>query len=888
MREIIYDAYKILNQFAECKGEYICKNEKSNLLRILKQKEYYNEDVVRVVLVGRTNAGKSTLTNALVGKKIAHVRRRESTNWNTCFWPSELEYCIGTKHNDEQEILTVEKFVEIMNAKESQEKYLKNTKNIDVFFKTEDVQFAILDVPGFSTENKENEAMVFEEIRQADVVIFLIAANASVSGDEMALYHEISNRNIPIEIVISKSEYRTVEELKQYAQEIQELFKTSKKIYSISAKECLKNNEEALLDRADLIKRINEYQVLAKEERKRMHAHFEAEGIAALRKLQQKVLYDIDRKFCGRYKEQVELYNRAEDFSEKIRNQLQNETREHYCEPYINSIIDRMIELPLNECVLKMDSIIKECVPESYLLSYWKHEVENMEILMDEMWEKEISNTEQLYKYAELLKTVRKEVQNISPVSTKEERMLGGIGTSLITGTALSFYQAVLGPVAEFVTFFGAMGTTGLPLMGLGIIISAIISQLDDGNSQVLSKEKARVLLQKALQEDAKEVIRFLMDKSEEINKKYILEEIERQEKEMLRSLPEGLQSIEQSIHALEELGTLLLNREIELKDVLDFYISEQMKDTKEIIYMDSVENEIDSFIMKVSNFSNRAHIDTSSRVVFMPILFLSQAHKEHLLSIFKEMCENLDTFKSKIKQNKFNNSYYYKDEICAIYFSQEMLANTIVLDYIDVYMRDEKKEEKFRNKIREGCMLSDCQMRRKIISDISRAKEKVEILVPWMNDAIYAKPKQYTYSMIDAIRKALENGATVTIGCGNSEDRNKSREVDSRNTKEKLAKEFQKYYDNKKLIFYMKSFTHEKFLVVDNRIAMCGSYNYLSNNGDFEEQAERNNVRNSYVNWKNSYSSSSTCEHPGESMKITENVESIQIIRNRMYQKYN
>ena len=264
-----------------------------------------------------------------------------------------------------------------------------------------------------------------------------------------------------------------------------------------------------------------------------------------------------------------------------------------------------------------------------------------------------------------------------------------------------------------------------------------------------------------------------------------------------------------------------------------------------------------------------------------MPILFLSDENKEHLLSILKLMCRDITSFEKKITNSRIDNSYCFENEIVTIYFKHKPGEKKIELEYIDVHIRDEANVKQFENKIREGCILSDCQMRRKIISDIRRSTEKVEILVPWMTGAIYSKAKTYQCTMLDAIEQALKNGAEVIIGCGNSEDSNKDREKDSKKIKEELEAKFGKYCHEKKLIFHMRSFTHEKFLVVDNRIAMCGSYNFLSNSGRFDEKKGRY-----YLD--NHFGSSGEAEYPGESMKITENIESIKIIQNRIYQKYN
>lgn len=889
MNQVIYEAYKNLEQFAECKGEYISKEERNELLQILKKKEYYNEELLRVVLVGRTNAGKSTLTNAFVGKKIAHVKRRESTSWNTCFWPSEVEYCIATDNNYEMDNMSVERFVDIMNSVEERNEYLKNKTSIDVFFKTEDVHFAILDVPGFATQNKENEITAFEELRQADVVLFLIPANNSISGSDMALYHEILSMNKPIEIVITKSEYRSQEELGEFKLEIQTLFQTNQEIYSISAKECIKGNEQALVDRKCLIQRINEHQVIGKELRRRNNAQFELSTIDALRKLQQKVLRDVDKRFSDKYREQVELYKKEEDIVQRLSEKLYSSAQKSYCKPYYDELIEKMTSISIKECISQIDIILKETIPEKYLLDYWKQQVENMEQILETMWESEIGNTECLYQYTSLIKKGRIEYKNQALLSEKEEQLKGGIGVSAGLSTAVSFYLSVLGPAAEYITFLGAMTSVGIPLAGVGIAISAFLSTMNGKEQSKLSKEDAKKILKSELAKESNVIIQNLIKESRSLNAQHVEKEIKAQEEALRKSLPEGLQRVELSINALEKLGTLLLNRELELKELINFYITHPIE-TTEMHYIDPVEQEIDNFINLLNQLETPVHINTLSRVVFMPILFLSKENKAHVFCILNEMCAKTETFKKKVEKSKFETSYYFEDEICAIYFSHKINSNKIDLEYIDVFERDEDYVKQFSGKVREGSILSDCQMRRKILSDISRATKRVEILVPWMNGAMedgfdYYKNYSFMPSMSKAIEQALKNGAVVVIGCGNSEDSDKEKEILSRKTKEILEEKFKSYCMSGKLVFYMRSFTHEKFLIVDDRIAMCGSYNYLSNRGKFIDRVKESVSRGKQYGVSSYFKEA---EFPGESMKLTENIESIQLIRKRMQQKYN
>lgn len=887
MDRIVYDAYEELKKFATCAGKYVSNTEIEDILRNLKSKEYHNDKMLRAVMVGRTNAGKSSLTNAFIGKAIAPVKARESTSWNTNFWPSDVEYCISTNNNDELEEISVEEYVKIVNSPSKRVEYLYDKKSIDLFYKTDDIQFAILDVPGIFTQNKQNEVLAFDAIRQADLVLLVIPGDASVSEYDRALFEETKKNNKPVEFIISKADYLTEEEIKEMKAEIQKVFQVKQEVYSISANKCIKGDSVARVDRKKIIEKINQYQVFAKETRRRNAASFEQKSIRMLRELQEKLLHDIDKKFSKKYEEQNKLYLKAEQLTQIVREELKQSAEEMYCAPYKEEIISRMTSVSTAVCKSQAGAIIYECVPEGYMIDYWSKEVERISALTDRIWEKEVGETEELTRYVDILKRGRQSAGIVNYKNADAERIFGGVRTAASLGTVISFYQAVLGPAAQYITLTSAMTSVGLPLAAIGAGLSVVFGLMSSSGKEQISREEVEQILSQELKKSSKEMMFHLIDIIENINKEYITEAIKEQEEKLLQSLPMGMNGVDVAIDALENLRIKLFNRELELTTEIDF-CNVSLEQMRKIEYVDPVEQTINDFTSRLNSLNGSCYIESSISIPFMPILFLSDENKEHVFGVLTDMCIHTTVFEKKVKDTQFEYSYVYEDEVCAIYFSHEPNKKKIVLEYIDVFQRDELNTKLFEKRIREGSVLSDCQMRRKILSDISHAKERVEILVPWMNAAMDSISNCYKMTMSAAIGQALKNGATVVIGCGNSENHEKENEVTSRERKEKLEEVYKKYCETKKLIFHMKSFTHEKFLVVDNRIAMCGSYNFLSNNGRFDNhQFEHSKTINKY-NSNRSNGGSSETEHPGESMKITENVEGVRMILNRMQKKYN
>ncbi|MBE5929338.1 MAG: GTP-binding protein [Lachnospiraceae bacterium] len=888
MNTILYDTYEELKKFADCNGKYISDSEIAQLLSYLKEKEYRNEKLLRVSMVGRVNAGKSSLTNALVGKAIAPVERRELTSWNTIFWPSDSEYCIITDENSgRMEEISVEDYINIMNSKESRATFLEKKKDFDIFFQSEDVSFAILDIPGFITENKQNEYMAFDEVRRVDLALLLVPGDSSVSAEEMALYKVLKTRNIPVEIIITKSDKRSEEEIVQLKKEIQRIFQTEQDIMNISANACMKAEASALLDRKKIVERINEYQVNVKAERRKNSLRFESECINKLKILQEKLLNDIEKKVYEQYKGQLALHLKSEKLKQTVREDTKRKIQGTYCSQYKEQLISRMTALSLHECSTQIQSIIKEVVPEDYIITYWKDIVDNICNMSEQIWEEELGQAVELIKYLDIIKNDIRKIRSFKGESQNGGKFVGGMEAAAGIGTAVSFYQAVLGPAAEYISMLGAMTNIGLPIAAIGLAVSVAISAFSNNGKTQLSGAEAEKMLNVALSDSADKVIHNLLDILEQMNIEGIEVESKKQEERFIESLPAEYEgNVDKIIASLEQLGTVLFNRQLELKSEIDFYLTLSTEDMVKIEYVDPVEKVVDEFRNQLNCIKGVAYIDTVSRIPFMPVVFLSDDDREHVFRKFTELCVNPAAFKEKIKNTEFEYEYVYKDKVCAIYFVHRPDKKEIRLEYLEVFAREQDRVMRFADKIREGSILSDCQMRRKIISDISSATKSVEILVPWMKWGIKSRCYLYENSMLEAIGQALQNGAKVIIGCGNSEERDKADELASKEVKEELVKNFAEFVDSGKLVFYMESFTHEKFLVVDNRIGMCGSYNFLSNSGKFEDRTQGKKVKQNKNNFSKDRNASES-EYPGESMKLTENIESIQAILERMRKKY-
>ena len=115
-----------------------------------------------ITVCGRPNVGKSTLTNALVGEKIAIVSSKPQTTRN--------------------------RIIGIVNA--------------------DDTQIVLMDTPGFiKPRNKLGDYMVNivkESVADVDAVLFLVEPVAEIGPGEEALLESLRESGVPVLLVINK------------------------------------------------------------------------------------------------------------------------------------------------------------------------------------------------------------------------------------------------------------------------------------------------------------------------------------------------------------------------------------------------------------------------------------------------------------------------------------------------------------------------------------------------------------------------------------------------------------------------------------------------------------------------------------------------------------
>lgn len=133
---------------------------------------------IKVVLMGEVKAGKSTLINSILGKRLSRTSVLEATSAIYHFYYSEEEECSVITNNGRFKLQSVDKLVEMLEEKNGEEAFIKECTNIEIGLNLPILkQFDLIDTPGLGTVTDSNEAITKRYIPWADIVLWVFNSN---------------------------------------------------------------------------------------------------------------------------------------------------------------------------------------------------------------------------------------------------------------------------------------------------------------------------------------------------------------------------------------------------------------------------------------------------------------------------------------------------------------------------------------------------------------------------------------------------------------------------------------------------------------------------------------------------------------------------------------
>ena len=135
---------------------------------------------IKVVLMGEVKAGKSTLINSILGKKLSRTSVLEATSAIYHFYYSETEECSVITKNGRFKLQNVDKLIEMLEEKNEgeDEAFIKECTNIEIGLNLPILkQFDLIDTPGLGTVTDSNEEITKRYIPWSDIVVWVFNSN---------------------------------------------------------------------------------------------------------------------------------------------------------------------------------------------------------------------------------------------------------------------------------------------------------------------------------------------------------------------------------------------------------------------------------------------------------------------------------------------------------------------------------------------------------------------------------------------------------------------------------------------------------------------------------------------------------------------------------------
>lgn len=155
---------------------------------------------LRVAVVGEFNAGKSTLINALIGKEVCFTNVFEATSLAATYRTGQPEQAVLSDGGRTVATLSIPAFLEACRTRQ-----LLGATEASV---TVDVPlpYVLVDSPGLGAGTAVVDARAYDEIREADVLVWAVSASDAGSAREGAFLRRAGELKIPILCLLTKAD----------------------------------------------------------------------------------------------------------------------------------------------------------------------------------------------------------------------------------------------------------------------------------------------------------------------------------------------------------------------------------------------------------------------------------------------------------------------------------------------------------------------------------------------------------------------------------------------------------------------------------------------------------------------------------------------------------
>ena len=573
------EASSFLKRYLNTEKELIKREDIRALIRSEREEGFYNDDLPRVVLFGKFKSGKSTLLNALLGQKLAATDVLEKTAWAARYWPAPDPFCYIHEEGDGIKEIPVEEFLRKTEEDLYPAEYLKRIRRIDVGHKAHNINFAIVDTPGYGSLNLDNENLALNAINDADMVLFVIDCNGIGDQREAALIEEIKKSGVSILCVAA-----------QYDEDIAHR-KTRDEIREMVSRYTPFKPEEIIPVSALQNKYIDELRGICNGLKTR-NVSLRQNALNSRRFRQANdvigLLYDLKKELLYHRSRRLDYIREYEFASRGIRMKMSVFVKEYigrtlYSE-YRQAIVYTLESMSgKNVDGAGMERVLREILPPGYMDRYWKELMEAVSNKMTDLWREEALD-EMLPDYDLFTDQTGKGIVmkgldpgfagSLSRFGHDEEIVNKGVKAAFKVAGAVTFYQAVLGANAAAITLAGAAVSTGIPIILLGIGLTKYL--YDSSNRGANSRIDIEKAVDDHIREFASCVAEGCMENVALIERQIETLQMQKLDSEMKKYLPRGAgiddedSSCSRNIRQVEEFKSGISFDNTDMSDLLD------------------------------------------------------------------------------------------------------------------------------------------------------------------------------------------------------------------------------------------------------------------------------------------------------------------------------
>lgn len=465
---------KNINNISIFENEKVVLNDIDRIIEINKQNLH---EPLKIVVLGEVKAGKSTLVNSLIGKKVSYTNVVEAT-----------AAILEIKYNN-QEKISINRIdgnnIELMSLNELDNLIDENKNNQEFFSKINKIsiqtnidrlkEITLVDTPGLNTVTNENERRTEDYIANADVILWILNSHHLGQSDVVDKIEEVLDYGKPIICVLNRIDeincdsYDLIEYVKsEMGYMFTEVFATSAKkawdgyIESNKSKikesniddlyEYIVNNIERNAESVQLNSIVDSIKIQIEKD---FHTHKETE----LR---------IDAMLQSFQKDIKEL----NEFNERLKGIISNKITE-----WIDTEFFEEEKQLLNNCSdEEFIKLAKKYTSEQHIQTIVNLKYEKLQSYIVDEWQ---NNTEEFIK-RQCINEINV-IESINPcniVGTKNTKnnneVIDGIKQGGITagaiGMGLAGYAAWLGPAAAYVSIGSAVAAFLPPLLIAGAL----------------------------------------------------------------------------------------------------------------------------------------------------------------------------------------------------------------------------------------------------------------------------------------------------------------------------------------------------------------------------------------------------------------------------------